>query len=242
MCTVTFTPTKSGYYLAMNRDERIERRQDSPPDRAFLSGVEVVSPKDVEGGTWIAGNAYGCAFALINWNEPSSPAPKRNSRGKIVPALSAHSSPEDAFEGLSKENLDGVLPFRVIGVFSDDRKISEWTWDQRQLRAIDHPWEMNHWCSSGLSDLKAKQLRSEISKKWQRKSDTGTLPWMRSLHATHEHGNFGFCVHRGDVETLSYSEINWDGRMLKFSHRAGSPCIQDTKVITVELSATQAIG
>jgi len=242
MCTVTFIPTKSGYYLGMNRDERIERRQDFPPECMFLSGVEVIFPRDVEGGTWIGGNAYGCAFALINWNEPSSPAPKRNSRGKIVPVLAVHSSAEDAFKRLSEENLDGVLPFRAIGVFPHDRKISEWAWDQQQLRTIDHQWETNHWCSSGLSDVQAKQFRSEISKEWQRRSDAGTPTWLRSLHASHEHGHFGFCVHRGEVETLSYSEIDWDGSKLQFSHRAGSPCIQDPKVITVKLNAREVIG
>jgi hypothetical protein len=39
MCTLTLVPQENGYYLAMNRDERIARGVGTPPQRIDLAGV-----------------------------------------------------------------------------------------------------------------------------------------------------------------------------------------------------------
>jgi hypothetical protein len=242
MCTVTFIPTQTGYYLGMNRDERTERGPVSPPESVPVSGTDAVFPRDVEGGTWIAGNAKGCAFALINWNEPQPIAPKGSSRGLIIPRLVGHSSSEAVAITLACENPGGVLPFRVIGIFPDEEKILEWRWDQIKLTTATHPWSVGHWCSSGLSDERAAMFRNKVSEEWRKQEAAGTLPWLRRLHASHEHAPFGFCVHRGDVETLSYSEIVWDGRTLQFRYREGSPCSSREETVTVETDAIHSTG
>src|SRR5512140_1000833 len=54
MCTVTFIPRDVGYYLAMNRDEKLSRIAGLPPKRQFIDGCTVLFPSEPGGGTWIS--------------------------------------------------------------------------------------------------------------------------------------------------------------------------------------------
>src|SRR5215471_19134736 len=87
MCTVTFIPHANGFYVAMNRDERIARLPARPPT-VFVRGlVESIYPLDCEGGTWIAANGMGIAFTLLNWNDAPVLCNKSRTRGHVIPAL-----------------------------------------------------------------------------------------------------------------------------------------------------------
>src|SRR6266404_2165316 len=67
MCTVTFMPRRTGYCLAMNRDEKRTRPAGLPPAQRTIGGHGVIYPSEAGGGTWIALNDSGVSFALINW-------------------------------------------------------------------------------------------------------------------------------------------------------------------------------
>ena len=60
----------------------------------------------------------------------------------------------------------------------------------------------------------------------QHQSDAGSVPWLRRLHASHagDPGPFSLCVHRQDVETLSYSEVMVTAEYIQMGHFRGSPC------------------
>src|SRR5262249_34623720 len=85
MCTVTFWPTRKGYRLAMNRDEKWDRPAGLPPTRQILGKRAAIFPNEPMGGTWIGLNDLGVAFALVNWYSVAQPVlTKSTSRGAVV--------------------------------------------------------------------------------------------------------------------------------------------------------------
>src|SRR5271169_317562 len=132
MCTLTFIPRDDGYYLAMNRDESISRGVAEPPVLIDLRGprASAIYPRDGAGGTWIAANDNGIAFALLNWNDvPRQSAKKVRSRGLVIPHLVQFGSHHDVQSALTLLELRGILPFRLVGIFPNEKKISEWRWN-----------------------------------------------------------------------------------------------------------------
>ena len=72
MCTLSFVPTKDGYYAAMNRDERLTRSAALSPLTFRAGDLLTVYPFEEGGGTWIACNQHGLTLALLNWNLSAS--------------------------------------------------------------------------------------------------------------------------------------------------------------------------
>src|SRR5271170_2669356 len=130
MCTVTFSPRKTGYALAMNRDEQLKRAAGLPPARKILNGCALLCPSESGGGTWIAVNQHGVSLALINWYSVAARVRGDSvSRGEIINAAGATDSPEDVDDILNNYPLRKTNPFRLIGIFPAGREISEWQWD-----------------------------------------------------------------------------------------------------------------
>src|SRR6266446_1379970 len=123
MCTLTFVPTEDGYLVGMNRDELLTRRVALPPKRFQRSGMEMVCPSEPCGGTWIACNDRGNLLALLNWNASGSPllGEKRKTRGLVIPELIGEPDLHAADSHFYQMNLDGLFPFRLVGVFRSER-------------------------------------------------------------------------------------------------------------------------
>src|SRR3974390_1314608 len=118
MCTVTFMPRKTGYCLAMNRDEKLARPQGLPPTLKFVKDRRGVCPSEIGGGTWIALNDFGVSLALINGYLISTRV--ENSairRGRLINAACAAENPRQLEDALSTLALGRINPFRLIGVF-----------------------------------------------------------------------------------------------------------------------------
>jgi hypothetical protein len=229
MCTLTVVTGDNSHCIAMNRDEKIMRGVGVPPEIHEFDGTRVIYPGDGTGGTWIAANEYGITLALLNWNDivpRGIDTSKTRSRGRVIPALlDSRSLPElHAVFGLSK--LEGMLPFRVVGVFPSEKEIWEWRWDSAQLEFQVHGWELRHWFSSSLSDKQAESLRGAACCNAQYESDAGSVPWLRRLHASHASGPgpFSLCVHREDVKTLCYTEVTCTPTTVGVEHFLASPC------------------
>ena len=226
MCTVTFVPNRNGYLLAMNRDEKITRGQATPPTLVEIGSVQVLYPRDVHGGTWIAASSRGIAFALLNWNDSGVVQPKTRSRGCVIPALIGRSSVRNADATLKRFDFQGILPFKLIGFFPAEKQIAEWRWDQDSLIRDSFTWDSRQWCSSSLSDAQAKTRRGVAYARSQEEGDVNSVAWLRRLHASHDQENphFSTCVHRQDVETVSYTELLCTPHYVQCHYRAGSPC------------------
>jgi hypothetical protein len=228
MCTLSFAPTQSGYHLAMNRDERLVRAEALPPAEVTIAGRQAAYPSEPGGGTWIGVNDLGVAFALLNLNIGIEREMKRVSRGTLIPQLLTTKDPDSAAEQMMRLDLDGVLPFRLVGIFPRQRAAIEWAWDFHALSKKPHLWELNHWFSSGASDIEAQLHRSEVCIQAARDPRKGTVSWLQHLHRSHdpERGAFSICAHREDAGTVSYTEILVSTRRIEMNYRPGPPCEQ----------------
>ncbi len=228
MCTLSVITRTNDYLLAMNRDERIVRGAGELPEIHQLNGTTAMYPSDGAGGTWIAANQHGITLALLNQNCIVQRAldSKVRSRGAIIPILARGSSLAGLQAAFGALNLEGIQPFRLVGVFPSERAIVEWGWDSSQIVFQTHGWHPRHWFSSSLSDSQAESLRGAACRDAQHELDAGSAPWLRRLHASHAGGPgpFSLCVHRDDVKTLSYSEVLVTPGQIQMGHFRGSPC------------------
>jgi hypothetical protein len=227
MCTLTVITREQGYLLGMNRDERITRGAGLPPQAYERRGMRFVHPGDGTGGTWIGVNELGIAFALLNWNDIAAPpVPQPRSRGQVIPELLVSRSPVEAEQFLRDSDLNRISPFRLTGVFPAERRISEWRWDGARLCSATTAWRLHYGFSSGLGDQRVAVERRQACAEAQKEQDAGSVLWLRRLHAGHRNGPgaFSLCVHRPEVETLSYSEIEHGPGLVRMAYFLGSPC------------------
>ena len=117
MCTLTFVPTEDGYVAGMNRDEKLTRARAIPPKCFDFPGATALFPRESSGGTWIGCNSHGNLLALLNWNDVTPPfgGAAVRSRGVLIPGLIGADDVGDTHARYSQLDLNGVLPFRLIG-------------------------------------------------------------------------------------------------------------------------------
>jgi hypothetical protein len=229
MCTLSVIPRDNGFLLGMNRDEKIARGAGLPPHVHVVHGTRAVYPGDGDSGTWIGVNEHGSAFALLNWNDavPASLSTRKTrSRGCLIPRLIGFRVLKEVHGLLADQNLDGTLPFRLVGVFPSEKQIGEWRWNSARLELVQHKWEARHWFSSSLLDLQAEMVRGAACREAWAQKDAASGEWLRRLHSSHTDptGRLSLCVHRIDVRTLSYSEIECGPFTIRMRHSVGSPC------------------
>jgi hypothetical protein len=220
-------PRRTGYCLAMNRDEKRTRAKGLPPAKRNHNGRRVLYPSEPSGGTWIALNDKGVSFALINWYSVTSQA-KGNiiTRGTIIPSLILADSCALANAALAALPLNRINPFRLVGVFAASYEITEWRWDLKQITRKRHTWRAQQWISSGFDEPTAQKLRSETFRQAQTQESAGTIGWLRRLHRSHspQTGPFSTCMHRTDAATVSYTEIDVFRERASLRHVCGPPC------------------
>lgn len=227
MCTVTFIARQRGYYLGMNRDEKLTRPSGLPPKRKKVDGRAVISPSEPGGGTWITVNDHGATLALINWYSITARVGgKAVSRGEVVNSASAAISSDFADATLAGLPLERINPFRLIGVFPKTRNIIEWRWDLKQLVRKDLRWQTQQWISSGFDEPTAHRVRGKTFRRATQQHSAGSLDWLRRLHRSHspKAGPFSTCMHRADAATVSYTEVCVSLGQARMRYHAGAPC------------------
>ena len=241
MCTLTFIPTIDGYLAGMNRDELLTRPTALRPQIHDQNGMEYVCPREPSGGTWIACNSLGNLLALLNWKEvdPASLGEKRRTRGLVIPDLVLEANSVSTGSRLDRLSLEGIFPFRLIGVFLKDKQLIEWRWSGGRLQRRESPWARKHWFSSSLSDRSAAEQRGQVCERASLGPETGTRSWLRKLHRSHDPkpGPYSVCVHRHDAATVSYTEVDCCPARISMSYLSGNPCLKTDfeTVMTVSL-------
>ena len=126
-------------------------------------------------------------------------------------------------------DLNGVLPFRLIGAFLGESVIGEWRWDGLRRQEFRFAWRKRHWFSSSVSDALAQRERGRACERAEGDGSLEVASWVRNLHQSHDPvpGPFSICVHRKDVATVSYTEVLCSGKGISMSYRSGSPCLTD---------------
>jgi hypothetical protein len=230
MCTLTFVPAEDGYLVGMNRDELLTRPVALPPKVFERSGIEMVYPQEPSGGAWIACNSQGNLLSLLNWNRSESHnlGEKRGTRGFVIPHLIGLPDLSTTDSHFQQMNLDGLFPFRLIGVFRSERTINEWRWDGGGKRKMEFSWFRNHWFSSSLSDFLAEEERGRACQAAAEEPAAGSNAWLRRLHRSHvpRPGPFSVCVHREDAATVSYTEVRCGGSQISMDYLDGNPCLK----------------
>jgi len=227
MCTVTFSPRKRGYALAMNRDEKLTRAIGLPPAEKVINGRRVLAPSEPSGGTWISVNDSGASFALINWYSiPSRATPKFISRGDVVNNVGPLSTAHSVARMMEHLPLARMNPFRLIGFFPETNQVFEWRWNLETLFAKQHPWHLQQWISSGFDEPQAQRMRGKIFQAATKQKAGGSLEWLRRLHRSHapDIGPFSTCMHRADAATVSYTEVSVSSRRCVMRYFGESLC------------------
>jgi hypothetical protein len=230
MCTVTFSPRRRGYALAMNRDEELTRVAGLPPVGKIIQGRAVVCPSEPGGGTWLALNDSGITFALINWYAITARVRARSaSRGQVVNAVGPVGTPDLATSRLAPLPLKRINPFRLIGIFPAANEIVEWQWDLNRLVRQRHPWEIQQWISSGFDEPAAQRVRHQTFRNALTQKSAGSLDWLRRLHRSHfpQPGPYSICMHRADAATVSFGEVAVSANQAVMRYQPGAPCRGD---------------
>jgi hypothetical protein len=234
MCTVSFLPNAHGFYLAMNRDEKLDRFAARPPRIVDLETCRAVFPSEPTGGTWISANDAGICLALINWHRVER-RPKNDivSRGEVVKALTGKCGADQIADGIGKLPLRKLRPFRLIAIVPRELSVTEWRWNLEWLSMRDHKWEPRHWFSSGFDERRAELERRCICDAAHAHQPTTSLSWLRQLHRSHapKRGPFSICMHRRDASTVSYTEVTVSARRATMRYKPG-PCCSNGAMMT----------
>jgi hypothetical protein len=227
MCTVTFSPRRDGYLLAMNRDEKLARPPGLPAALHQVGPHQALFPSEPGGGTWIGVNDAGITLALINWYSVSARVSGvAVSRGEVVGAGLRGDDCAHLESALANLPLQRINPFRLIGVFPRQRSVMEWRWDMASVERVRHEWAINTWISSGWDEPGAQRSRSQAFQEALRRRSAGNLEWLGRFHRSHrpERGPYSVCMHREDAATVSYTEIKALGQHAELRYTGGAPC------------------
>lgn len=226
----------------MNRDEKLARVAALTPKIIFADGQEIIYPSEPTGGTWIAANAAGAAFALVNWYAvPACAEENPVSRGAVVNAIATQTKPDAAENILRLLPLPRISPFRLIGFFPAQKKIREWRWNGKKFSALSHPWRTAVWISSGFDEPGAQRARKKVFTVALRQKSAGSLDWLRRLHRSHlpTRGGYSICMHRDDAATVSYTEIIASASRVQMNYFPHAPCA-GSKLRRIKISRKRA--
>jgi Transport and Golgi organisation 2 len=238
MCTVSFLPNARGFYLAMNRDEKMDRFAAFAPATVNVENRRAVFPREPTGGTWISANDAGVCLALLNWHRVER-EPKHDivSRGEVVRALAGKSAAYQIADGVGKLPFRKLRPFRLIAIVPSQKSVTEWRWNLEWLTVLHHKWQPQHWFSSGFDERRAELERQRVCDATRTQQSTKKLNWLRQLHRSHapKRGPFSICMHRQDASTVSYTEVAVSDKRATMRYKAG-PCCSGGAIVTKTLS------
>jgi hypothetical protein len=228
VCTLSFLPGKDGYVAAMNRDEQRKRAPALSPAIHHTEFMSLLYPYEPGGGTWIGVNSRGILLALLNWYsmESGKLGEKSRSRGEIIPLVLQATDLEATKPILREFDFTGIHPFRLFGIYLEQRQIREWCWDAEKLALKSYDWGRHHWFSSGWSDERAEAERGIACERTWREGSADPTGWLRRFHTSHipEPGPYSVCVHREDAATVSYTEVRCGAGELQMRYLPGNPC------------------
>jgi hypothetical protein len=166
MCTVTYVPSSSGYFLTSNRDEKNTRAKALAPALYFLDDVEIIFPKDGDkAGTWIALKQNGDSLCLLNgaFENFIDKGSYQVSRGKIVTEIAIAQNLVHAFQNIF---LLETAPFTLILV--NEKNIFECRWDgeKKYCKQLDNS-TAHIWSSATLYDASQQNKRQYWFEQWQ---------------------------------------------------------------------------
>ncbi len=190
MCTVTFIPTKEGFFLTSSRDERMDRRT-VPPLSYMHDGEKLIYPKDeLSGGTWIAVSPMGRAACLLNGAFINHDKLKgyTKSRGLVLlESFKYKSTPEF----IVSTDFNNIEPFTLLTLDYESGKLSafyEFRWDgkQKHIKQLNIS-EEKIWSSATLYSPEVQKMRNKLFENWLESNKLTEDKLMMNFH-NRKHG------------------------------------------------------
>jgi Transport and Golgi organisation 2 len=220
MCTVTYIPRTTGYFLTSNRDEKSTRSTAILPKAYTIQDVSAIYPKDVNaGGTWITLKENGDSLCLLNgaFTNFIDTGFYTISRGQIVLQIAAEYNLLSAFSNI---NLQATAPFTLIII--QHLNIYECRWDgQKKYCKALHKDQSYIWSSATLYDDAMQSKRKNWFEKWQAKQDTISQKNIIAFHKNTGDGDVAndLVMNRNNtLFTVSITSIQVDGESFSMEY------------------------
>ena len=224
MCTVTFIPTDTGFFLTSSRDEKISRWT-IPPMYYDHDGAKLLYPKDVAGGgTWIAASLDGRSACLLNGAFENHE--KKNNYSKSRGLILIESFNEDpGYFVKNTAHLKSIEPFTLLTMdFSSGelREFFEFRWNGVTLFEKSLPLNnSNIWSSATLYSKHVQLEREVLFKNWlgQNKmtEDKNILDFHNRKHGLSPNKDI-LMNGGGGLRTVSISQIKLHQGQLEFKY------------------------
>jgi len=223
MCTLSIiAPAPGTFVLAFNRDERPHRGERAP---AIATGVRrVAMPSEIQsGGSWIAANDAGLAFALLNRNEPGVPDGGSDgpSRAEIVPHV-AHAADLDEARRLLGEVVGRIhRGYRLV--VTDGQRVLEAVGGsgaaEFRIEPLVRPFMR---ASSGLGDALVSGPRAELFESTVARLAPPLLEGAQRafhMHRWNDRRELSVLMDRREARTVSHTTIRVGTQRIEFAHR-----------------------
>ena len=209
MCTVTYIPTRKGFYLTSNRDEHVNRGQAIYPKEYVSGNAKLLYPKDPDkNGSWIAAKNNGDVLVLLNgaFVKHTAQPNYRKSRGIILMEIINAESPIHFYNEM---NLDEIEPFTLVlcaaGVLYECR----WDGAKKHIAALNKNMAYI-WSSATLYDKMAAAKRNSWFNDWRRSDYPKTTEGIINFHRFGGEGDQkdGLVINRDEkMKTMSITNI-----------------------------------
>lgn len=233
MCTVSWCrPTKQGYSLFFNRDERKDRLPAIPPQARECGGTTFLSPTDANcGGTWLLANAHGVTAGLLNhYSAAATFEPVRPiSRGQLVLSLAAATDSRSVGAKLADLDLACYRPFLVFAI--DPSEAWLWIWDGQRLA------EQSPQLPLTTSSHKTEAVTTARREAFAALGEDPSPEQLSGFHRSHDPDRPAFSVRmrRPNSRTVSHSRIDVTRDAVSFAYR---PEPDDSLTLADEVQVT----
>lgn len=219
MCTVTYIPTKEGYIITSNRDEKITREKALPPQEYLIDGKKIIFPKDPKaGGSWVAHNESKIIVLLNGAQESHILKPNyRKSRGLIVLDLMTAENTIDYWKTI---DLSYIEPFTIVLVENNELTQLQWNEVEKSTREFDAK-QFHIWSSSTLYSKEVREKRKEWFQDFIKSKNAPTPEEILHFHQFTESENkeFGLQINRNDVlKTISITQCKVSNDTIKMEY------------------------
>jgi hypothetical protein len=165
MCTVTYLPQQSGYFLTSNRDEKHTRKKAILPKVYNSNNQNFIFPRDADaGGTWILLKENNDTLCLLNGAFENFEY-KENysvSRGKIVLDIA---DTENMLATFNKIDLKTTAPFTLIMIQEQSLVECRWDGEKKYIKLLESD-QAYIWSSATLYDKNMQEKRVQWFKNW----------------------------------------------------------------------------
>lgn len=207
MCTVSFVPTKSGFCITSNRDEKVSRKKAISPQITIINNKEITYPKDPQaGGTWFAHDGKNVIVLLNGAQEKHIyKGNYKKSRGLIVLDLISSENPFSKWESIDLINIE---PFTIV--FFNGEKLFQLQWNELEKSTLELNKSQNHiWSSSTLYSKEVRLERANWFKEFLIQKENRTAEDLMHFHQFTENHNseYGLQINRNNLlKTVSITQ------------------------------------